>query len=1036
MKIKQRLFPFLVKNSVLWLRKKSLVRRFSLMVSDDTFQIFEGKDTTDYPLDKISLMITEGLLYSRIKINSPDIQLATTIRLLSKDDVSDFFELFEKNKNIHIQKLRYEEEKERQRKAMLSALLKNEGVVSDTYQYCVSQFKADTYLTSKQQGRIRGKLDEISALLNAYPTFTELNERYIKQLDFLKRLKTNLNECFKRKNREFEENRQTYNNDYFESLESNPLTDEQRNACTVDDNWNLVLASAGSGKTSVIVGKAGLLMKNNEATDNEILILSFANDASKEINQRIQERLIHNKKEHFDWARDSQLEASTFHSLGCKIIRESRKELNKKPPAIFAKSESESQSDIKNQLVEMLSNDQEYAVLIHYLASYQKPNKTILEFESTTDFTQYIESSNLTTLNGEDVKSYEEYIIANYLYLHDVHYTYEKKYPGDILVVGWAREYHPDFTIQEEDKTIYLEHYGVDRDMNPPEFFTDPVAYKQGIVDKQKIHDENNTILTKTFSYEMKEGNLEKSLRDQLEKEGIIFSEKPTQAIIDKLTMHTALKDLSELLYKFLNQFKASQIEIEKLESIMLSRLSDKRRASAFYRLFKAVYERYQEFLDRRHKIDFNDMINEATEHLNSRVYKSQYTRILVDEFQDISKPRMNLVRALVENGPDNSRVFCVGDDFQAIYAFTGCDIAYIKFFKEYFDVNAQFRPLFKTFRFNNKIGEVANHFIEKNTFQKRKPVITHQPLVVHPTISLVKTTEDVLLPISYSMQEIIKDSGLSENSEKKVSVLVLTRFNKTKKKENERLIEQTKARYTQLYPNLTIKVMTYHKSKGQGEDYVIMLDLTKKAFPCEKVNDPLLDILTRGDDTHGVEDYPNAEERRLFYVGLTRAKKRVYMVVHPKNVSKFIIELLRDQCDIEQLEDKTQYNEEKPLPRFSICTEYCSGCSSGILEQQGATFLCSRRPACTAEYPACTVCGEGVVLLNKDTGLHTCSSCEKTFDACNRCDGWYVERKNNKDGSKFMTCAYYFKNGCQSKPHHKYKVKKRKRHKRSVHYN
>ena len=105
--------------------------------------------------------------------------------------------------------------------------------------------------------------------------------------------------------------------DLFDRIEARPLTDEQRKAVVVDERCNLVVAAAGSGKTSVIVAKAGWLVRRGYRKPSELLLLAFARDARNEMEERIRKRL---------GAVARGVTVRTFHSLGMAIIGEAEGE--------------------------------------------------------------------------------------------------------------------------------------------------------------------------------------------------------------------------------------------------------------------------------------------------------------------------------------------------------------------------------------------------------------------------------------------------------------------------------------------------------------------------------------------------------------------------------------------------------------------------------------------------------------------------------------------------------------------------------------
>lgn len=1007
MKIEENIFPYIIKNVTNLISKNSLVSRSIVEIVDSKLVVTGTGERCMFDLDEISLLNTSGTWYTTIKIVHAKQELECGY--LDGKKAEAFVAQFERKKQWYIDKKVADERRLKQLKEDREIVDNAKGEIFQVINDIQALSELDTFFSVDMEEKVRLILQDCFEPLRLYQQFDNLPSGYKKALDQLSNLTQTLESWVQRRNSQFEKCRIESDDFYFENLEEHPLTPEQRKACVVDDNWNLVLASAGSGKTSVISGKVGLLLKHGEVKPEEIVMLSFAKDASKEITERIKENIVQNKKVTFDWAAGLNMEASTFHKLGKSIIEQSCRKLQEDPPKVYSQSEEDSATSIKHHLISMLNDEGELARLVVYLASHQKPNKSQLEYSSYQEYVEDAKANNLLTLQNENVKSFEEFNIANYLYLSGIPYTYEKEYERDISVVGWSRGYKPDFTIQWEGKTIYLEHYGISKDEKAPKWFKSPDEYVQKMKEKRIIHQKNQTDLVESYSYQMSQGTLELNLKIALGKRGVVFSEKSARDALNNLEDHASLKELSRLLFKFLNQFKQSQLSLDELWFKKLKNLKDSKRARAFYEVFEVVYRKYSNELEKQGKIDFNDMINRAVQYIEGKVYKPMFKRVLVDEFQDISKARMRLVEALASYGPEDTRVFCVGHDFQAIYAFTGCDIAFIKYFDKYFGERAQKRSLFTTFRYNNKIGEVAKHFIEKNQFQEVKPNNVFGDSIDHPTVSLLKTPEEDRIPITFAMKQIIEKSGLDNDVNKDISVLVLTRYKKDKDDNAEAEIRARLAPYKKAYPNLEIQVMTTHKSKGQGKDYVIIIDLFKGGFPCETVNDPLLDVIQKGDDTYGVETYPDAEERRLFYVALTRAKKRVYMVVQPPKVSKFIIELIADKCDIEVLEDDQDYDSDRHY-NPTICTVKCPSCDVGYLERRTSWLhTCSHSPVCDAQFDTCPACEAGVVLYDKGSNKYVCSECKIPYFSCGDCDSGWLTPRAKKAGGVFLRCKLYY---------------------------
>ena len=296
----------------------------------------------------------------------------------------------------------------------------------------------------------------------------------------------------------------------------------------------------------------------------------------------------------------------------------------------------------------------------------------------------------------------------------------------------------------------------------------------------------------------------------------------------------------------------------------------------------------YQAELATQQALDFDDLINRAIDYVTKGRFVPRWRFILVDEFQDISEPRARLIRLLRDRGPDAS-LFCVGDDWQAIYRFTGADLSLTTRFADYFGPTVQ-RVLDTTFRFNSAIGEVANRFVQANPAQLPKTLAAREQ-VDGPRLSLLwyqgqergkgsgaKSTETELI------QDVLRRVASEQTATKPGRVYLLARFRFTLPDESQI------ARWRQQFPQLNIEAMTIHAAKGKEADQVILCGLSQGRFglPSQKETHPLVDALLPA-----IEAFPHAEERRLFYVALTRARQRVFLLADAQRPSPFVQELL-----------------------------------------------------------------------------------------------------------------------------------------------
>ncbi|MDO9270177.1 MAG: UvrD-helicase domain-containing protein [Methylobacter sp.] len=752
---------------------------------------------------------------------------------------------------------------------------------------------------------------------------------------------------------------------FFDQVESNPLTANQREACVVDEQHNLVLAGAGTGKTSTMIGRAGYLIKAGLAQPDKILMLAFARKAAEEMDQRIRSQLGINN-----------LTAKTFHGLGKHIITQ----VEGVVPAINKMAEDERLRIrfVDEQIQRLLEDELYKSRLVTYFLRFSHPYKSAFNFKSLGEYNSYILENDIRTLQGELVKSYEECEIANYLFRQGINYEYEANYQVNTAGPDY-RAYQPDFYLPEYG--IYIEHFAVNENNQTPPFI-EQQSYLDGMAWKRSLHQKHQTPLIETYSYLKQQGILTKSLEDKLLQAGVKFKPLANNELLKKLNEFGRVSEFGQLLAQVLALFKAACLNLKSLVSLARQHEDHERMQAAAF-LFEPIYEVYQQHLRDTDTIDFEDMIGRAIEYVENGRYQSPYRYLLVDEFQDISASRARLVKALIAQNPANS-LFCVGDDWQSIYRFTGSDVTITKEFEAHFGYTAT-SVLDKTFRFNNKIGTVASRFVMQNPTQIGKKIQSHN-IIEHAAVSLIKTSQD-----QAGLNAAL--SAINAKTDAKASVLILARFN-FRKPDLSVLARQ--------YPKLRLQFMSVHASKGKEADYVIVLGLEKgkQGFPSEKATHPLLDLLLPK-----AEAFAHAEERRLFYVALTRARHHVYLVSDAGKASDFVRELIDKNYEILCDEFKGEKFQEK------VADIVCSHCKTGYLlprdSQYGSFLGCSQYPLCNHIQSACQRCGSA---LKEKGRFRVCENkgCDYVEPVCPKCHGKMILRKG--PSGQFWGCSHYRK--------------------------
>ena len=698
--------------------------------------------------------------------------------------------------------------------------------------------------------------------------------------------------------------------EFFDNLLGYPLTVEQRRAIVDDSERSLVIASAGSGKTSTILGKYAYLIKSGLATKEEILVLAFNRPVVEEIKLKIQDLV------------NVDAEVETFHSIGNAILKEAGK-----PTALGKLTEEDKEGILTTQNVEMLiakarkeMPDIDFSILEfralcphhdieEFVSNEEEYNQAINSYPYKRDRFRIGEAERhlkLPALDGKTwVRSQQELLIANSLIMNGINFEYERRYPNSL-----DSEYHPDFYYPDLD--LWHEHFAINRKKESP--FK---GYVEEMQWKKDFHKSENNKILYTYSYEYEEDKILDKIYNHLEQLGL--SKQP----IDKSIIEENLKKYySDDTYQFIrNSIKLSKtnnLSPAQVEENYLS-LRNQFRANKFKKFFIPIYRCYQQYLEENKEIDFEDMLNLGRQTLEETSLHNKYKYILVDEFQDLSFCRGELLTELLGQ---NAKLFGVGDDWQSIYRFTGSDISLTTEFESrqmepvrlenkteeneliFPEINTPFRRrvhvIRENFRSVSDITDLSSKFVQRNPYQLKKEIKSKKRF-------LGKTNPEYrgqvkLNPINvcavddYKNQSIEKilnliprytpmkfnDSSDQENKKEKKEVMILAR-------ENKDLEEITPQLLMKKRDDLEITLASIHKSKGLECDISIVLGLDGgiRGFPKLSGEDPLISIfLPKG------ELFKSSEERRVLYVAMTRSKDNVFLLNSRIGRSSFLDEV------------------------------------------------------------------------------------------------------------------------------------------------
>lgn len=690
---------------------------------------------------------------------------------------------------------------------------------------------------------------------------------------------------------------------YFRSIEKSPLSQEQIKAVVCNDSRMLLIAAAGSGKTSTIVAKLGYILQKKYFDPSKVLILAFNRSAAIELQDRVKIKLNGVQ------ADVDNVSIKTFHSLGLSIIGEA----TGKKPAVADWLDSGKDLHALSGIVKALKkrnaafrkNWDLFRVVLSNEIAGARTDQDLWEVDGSDSKKRY------WTLNGEHVRSKGELYLANWLFYYGVNYKYEQSYCFD-TADAYHRQYQPDFYFPDID--TYLELWGLNSRGQPR---SDIEGYLEQMEWKRQIHLQNATKLlevttagifsTKAFSY----------LKKELKEAGLVLSPKPDRPVKGRQPIKDAR--LIKIFRTFLSHVKGNRLSIPELRERINSGCSFKYRQRVFLRLFEKIWGEWDSMLSQERCVDFDDMLVSAGDFVEEGKWSNPYDLIMVDEFQDVSFARTRLISELIKG--EGKYLFAVGDDWQGINRFSGADPSVMREFGVFFGKGTTL-ALQKTYRCPQSLCDITSQFVSKNPLQLTKQVISDQSNITNPVIMYRVQGQD---KIASAVEKRIEDIA-HDNPETHVKILILGRYNRDRRFIPGGINNN----------HVTVDFMTVHSSKGLEADHVILPNVMDAAlgFPSKVEDDPVMQLAMLDG-----EAFPFAEERRLFYVALTRAKKTVTLVTVLGSESVFLTELVKEH-DIE-LQDLG-------CDSVGMCRK--SGCLGYLVQRKsehGAFLGCSRYPDC-----------------------------------------------------------------------------------------
>ena len=685
---------------------------------------------------------------------------------------------------------------------------------------------------------------------------------------------SSFSELVKRHNALVIQQRLDDNKTFFDHCLDYPLDNQQRRSIVSEEDNCLVISSAGSGKTSSIVGKVKYLIHVQKVPPEKILLISYTNKAAQELTNRV----------------DSQsLRGYTFHKLALDIIA---KQTGKKPSIC-----DNTDAIVVNIYHQLLKNKDFQNRIVEYFVDYQEEEsdrekqlyhrKDELAKQRTEKYRALLPDMDGNTIY---VKSKQEQKICFILSSLGINFLYEAPY--EVAVSDEMHsQYKPDFSIYYEKDgqkhKAYLEHFGIDEHGLVPAWFAKDKGityeeanqkYSDGITWKKAVHETYGTTLIVTSSADFHFKEIQSDLKKQLQKAGIPVHEKAESELFELILPEDSKQEKAfiRLIITFITLMKSRCTTINDI----LNNINNEKSEFTIKNIIKPVFELYERELRKRGEIDFTDAIISATN--LCKTHKQNYSHIIVDEFQDISIDRYRFLLALREGTPQ-AKLYCVGDDWQSIYRFSGSDMALFNRFADFFGPT-EINRIETTYRFCEPLVSQSSNFIQRNK--------TQIPKSIHPFKTQNKTE---LYFYEYKPHEycaLIQQLVSSVPTEN--SIFLLGRYSFDDYYLSSVFKSETiDDKQFYIIGNRRIEFLTVHKSKGLEADYVIILQCNKGTygFPSQISDNPILDyVLTQSDQ------FPYGEERRLFYVAITRAKIKTMVLYDQKYPSVFIDEFLHPE--------------------------------------------------------------------------------------------------------------------------------------------
>ena len=661
------------------------------------------------------------------------------------------------------------------------------------------------------------------------------------------------------------------------------LNELQQEAVRAEQKRVLVLAGAGSGKTKTLLQKIKYLVEDKKVQPSQILAITFTKNAANEMVDRllidadktgVYEQIIFDKTlkieqknnyrqtyiKKYKWIEN--LTVRTFHSLCYKIMQNyGVKEFDNKFKIIsddkkletdpmFALSAPETSFEVFHKILIRNCENTAYLILLKkYILDYQVDK---IQHEKNQKVNLYADSKLYTTLRGEKVRSKSEQYIADWLFRHSINYVYEPT----INIKDF--DFNPDFYIA--DANVYLEH--VSNLSHPTK-------------NKETQFEKGNVLYVKTDEKIAQDSALFNHTLEKIIK-GRLSENYPKELILSYQEEFSRYQDqIKDFIFQAIRICDMLKVENSDISTVFVTSQNDAHeRIRVFYQLVIPLVKQYIEYCTNKSYLDFNDLISKTVLLFQNnkdilKKFQEQYQFLLVDEFQDVNNLQVDLIQLLLT---EQMQLFCVGDDWQSIYGFRGSNVDYILNFNQQF-VNTKTIKLKLNYRSTQNIVGASNEVIKHNKFKIDKEIFASKISDFKIVEHLGNNQDENVAFCLLKVRELLA-SGFKNDD-----ILFLYRRSKMYKPYFFALRNE----------NLKVQAKTIHAAKGLEAKVVFIVGLTDGygGFPDIWLEDRIFQVIKPANHDSLLE-----EERRLFYVAITRAKDQLYLITEKGNTSRFLKEI------------------------------------------------------------------------------------------------------------------------------------------------